>query len=129
MPAMVARAPPLSKSEPRAASALPKVSSPDIVCIGDHEPPLGVPSMRSRPPSRASRRCQVSGFSSIIVRATRPPIEWATMRTGCWLVARAASAASTATPSRRASSSTGRRQSKANGITSWLSASRSIRSP
>ena len=111
MPAITLRAPPLSNSEPKAASALPKVSSPESVCIGDHEPPFGVPSIRKRAPSRAIIRCQVSGFSSAIVRATRPPIEWARMRTGCWLVARAVSAASTASPRRRASSSTGRRQS------------------
>ena len=86
MPAIILRAPPLSNSEPNATSALPKVSSPESVCIGDHEPPLGVPSISRRAPSRAIMRCQVSGFSSCIVRATRPPIECAIMRTGCWLV-------------------------------------------
>ena len=85
MPAITSRAPPSSNSEPKAASALPKVSSPESVCIGAHEPPFGVPSIRKRAPSRAIMRCQVSGFSSAIVRATSPPIEWATMRTGCWL--------------------------------------------
>ncbi len=89
MPAIILRAPPLSNSEPNATSALPKVSSPDSVCIGAHEPPFGVPSISRRAPSRAIMRCHVSGFSSAIVRATRPPIEWARMRTGCWLAARA----------------------------------------
>ena len=111
MPAIIWRAPPLSKSEPNATSALPKVSSPDSVCIGAHEPPFGVPSIRRRAPSRAIMRFQVSGFSSCIVRATSPPIECAISRTGCWLALRAASAASTATARRRASSSIGRRQS------------------
>ena len=82
-----------------------------LVCIGDHEPPLGVPSINKRAPSRAIMRCHVSGFSSCIVRATSPPIECATRRTGCPLTLRTASAASTAIANRRASSSIGRRQS------------------
>ena len=128
MPAMVLRAPRLSNRAPNEASALPKVSSPESVCIGDHEPPFGVPSMRMRAPSTASMRCQVSGLTMAIARAKSPPIEWATMRTGRPVPARTASAASTASASRRASSSIGRRQSKAKGMTSCVSARRSIRS-
>ena len=110
-PAITLRAPRLSKSEPSAATVLPNVSSPDSACMGDQEPPLGVPSISSRAPSRAIMRFQVAGLSSCMVRATSPPIECASSRTGRPLVSRAASAASTAAASRRASSSIGRRQS------------------
>ena len=111
MPAMILRVPASSNKPPKATSVLPKVSSPDSTCIGAHEPPFGVPSISSRAPSRSISRRQVSGASSCSVRATSPPIEWASSRTGWPLASRRASAVSTTAARRRASSSTGRRQS------------------
>jgi hypothetical protein len=54
----------LASGAPSAASALPKVSSPDSTCIGAHEPPLGVPSISRRASVCDIRRCQVAGRSS-----------------------------------------------------------------
>ena len=74
-----------------------------------------------RAPSTFIIRFHVAGLVSCIVRATMPPIEWASMRTGVPVASRASSAASTASARRAASSSIGRRQSNANGMTSWSS--------
>ena len=49
------------------------------------EPPLGVPSWISRLPARSWNRCH-SFASRKAERATSPPMEWATIRTG-WSVA------------------------------------------
>ncbi len=80
-----------------------------------HDPPFGVPSMMSRPPSRSISFCQISGRRAIIARETRPPIECARMRTGCDV---SPSFAATASPSRAPSSTIERRQSNGNSTTS-----------
>ena len=87
--AITSRVPASSNRPPKATSVLPKVSSPDSTCIGAHEPPFGVPSISSRAPSRAISAARPRGHSSCIVRATSPPIECASSRTGWPLASRA----------------------------------------
>src|SRR6185312_14579385 len=88
---------------PKVTRVLPKVSSQESTCIGAHDPPFGVPSIRSRAPGRDIIRCHTPGCSSCITLASTPPIEWATICTGFPLLARAARALSTSPASRRAS--------------------------
>jgi hypothetical protein len=83
----------------------------DRASIGANAPRFGVPASTTRAPSCAMSRFQTSGATISTVRATSPPIECASTRTGSFLPARAASAIDTALARSRALSSIGRRQS------------------